>query len=90
MKVESVYDIILDLDEDQRKELFKLLKKPLPKVEYTPWIRSWKGLSEYIDEMPSSTLKDLYKDGLFEMYKLGKTAVFKRSEIDAAIKKVER
>lgn len=53
------------------------------------YIRGWKGLSEYLDDTPISTLIDLNKEGLFSKSKLGKTVIFKREEIDNAIKEVQ-
>lgn len=88
MKAECVYDIILLLKEEERVRLFKLLEMPMPPVLESPYISGWDKLAVYLDT-PKRNLANLEKEGIIKKYKLGKKVMFKKEEINAAIKPVE-
>ena len=90
MKAESVYDVLTALNDYEKKRLFQMLKKPLPKVVDSPYLSGWKGLSEFLGGTPIRNLYDWEKEGLIKKYKLGKKVFFKREEIDKVMTLVER
>ena len=84
MKAKCVYDILKFLEEPERIKLFKMLKKPIPKVEVDPWLYQWGGLSKYLGGVPINTLEDWERKGLIKKYKLGRKVLFKKKEVDEA------
>ena len=85
MKAVSVYDVIKELKEPERVKLFKMLGKPMPKVESFPYLNGWKGLSEYLGGTPIRNLHEWEKEGLIQKYKIGKKVFFKKKEIDSSL-----
>ena len=90
MRAESVYDVLLDLKQNEMEKLFEMIQKPMPKCHKSIWIQGWKGLSNYLDGASYQTLVTWEKEGLLKKYRLGKKVFFKREEVDNALIPVER
>jgi len=84
MKAESVYDIFLALDQQEKEKFCKLLKKPTSKTD-TDWVHTWEDLSKYLGGISIRTLQRYQKEGIIKKYRLGKKVFFKKSEVDAAL-----
>lgn len=65
----------------------KSITMATPKKE-SPYITGWDNLAEYLNT-PKRNLFNLEKEGIIKKYKLGTKVVFRREEIDEAIKPVE-
>ena len=90
MKAELVYSLLTELPEVELKKLFKMLKQPIPKVQQSPYVNGWDGLSDYMGGTAKKTLQNWEKEGFFQKYKIGKRVFFKKEEIDRSLIPVER
>ena len=90
MKAESIYDVLMALNDKEKKRLFQMLKKPLPKIVDSPYLSGWKGLSEHLGGTAKQTLISWEKSGLIQKYKIGKKVYFKRKEIAQAMIPVDK
>ena len=90
MKAELVYSLISELPKEELKRLSKMLGRPMPKVEPSPYLNGWVGLSEYLGGTANRTLQNWERDGLIQKYKIGKRVFFKKEEIERALIKVEQ